>query len=121
MIARYTHSTAPQVHICRLARLLNDEVGFIDVPAAYRCSGAALGHVSLTVNQTAQQSGAGHATTATGTQDVNCDGQPRRVGIPSNPNPTIVGFNLGPAWATVTLTDPSGATATDTRMIFIVA
>lgn len=114
-------STAPRVQICFLARLLNDTDGFIDVSATYRCSGAALGHVLLTVNQTAQQSGNGHATTSSGTQDVNCDGQPHRVGIPSIPVPGTPGFNLGFALANVTLTAPSGATATDRETIQIVA
>jgi hypothetical protein len=109
------------VHICHLARLLNDTDGFIDVSATYKCSGVALGKVLLTVNQTAQQSGNGHATTASGTQDVNCDGLPHKVGIPSFPVPASPGFNLGPAIATVTLTAPSGATVSDTEWIQIIA
>lgn len=120
-IGAHAAGSSSHAEILTKARLLNDGVGFIDVPVAYTCKGApGTGHAVVTATQTASQSGAGVAASGTSnTFPLNCDGKLHTVGIDVNPGP-FPGFNVGKATANVTLTAPSG-TAKDTETIKIAA
>ncbi|GAC1627920.1 MAG: hypothetical protein NVS4B11_25520 [Ktedonobacteraceae bacterium] len=119
-IGAHAAAPRPRADINGKARLLNDGTGYVDVPVAYRCSGGTGGTAMVTVTQTPQQSGTGTGATGSNTLPVNCDGQAHQVGVDVPPSTPFPGSHVGKATAMVTLTDPSGATATDTKTIKIV-
>lgn len=114
------HTLAPpRVDLTGKGYLLNDLNGFIGVPVTFKCSGIS-GTISVSVTQTAMQSGTGIATTGTGSLPVKCDGRFHKVSVGIAPFPSFPGFNLGPAIATAKLTVTPLGIATDTDKIKIV-
>jgi hypothetical protein len=120
----YAHDdTTPHVEVGKLARLnlFSQGQNGIDAPIIYMCSptGSTSPNVSVTVTQSSEQSGSGVEAMGTNSMTpITCDGYWHKVAIAVTPTtPTNGAFNVSRATVAATLTDPSGATKSDTEIV----